>query len=260
MTPIETAVGRVVARRPGGERKAAAITPRPANDPGHPVPVLPPELQDQVDRLRGKRFGDMVMTMPGGRPVFHPQAADFLDRFRAATEPAAEAQIHRWFIDIARSLAPGAVSADAVFGALLLICGDYPAVCWDRSTARAIVSANKFLPSASEIKEVVQPVADSVLGPLRELERIARADPSTAGVFHGGPARESREVYPVQPPPPVPEAKRSTAKAAAVEADSAEEADPIDPEAAKAQLLAAFGEAAFATDLLAARRAKGGGQ
>ena len=62
--------------------------------------------------------------------------------------------------------------------------------------------SNRKRPSAPELAdEVLRPIADALEREIAALDRIARADPATAGM-PTGPARESRTPYPVQPAPP----------------------------------------------------------
>ena len=220
MTSLRDAVGRV---RNSAGKPSAVVPIRPANDGlSFPAPVLSPALQQQIDRLSGN-FG---LSMPDG-PVFDPDAAGFIEAQRLAVRPASEDMIRKWFMVIVGSLAPGSVNPDAVFAALLLVCGDYPAACWCRETAAAIVGKEKFLPLAAVIKEAVQPIADRLTGPLRWLERIAQAKPETAGTVHFGPAREAKG-YVLPPPPPEKTPQRRPLRERKV-------ADDIDPDEAAEQ-------------------------
>lgn len=198
---ISDLVGRIVATRPSDPKALARHVPAPPG--GHPEPTLPDDLQTLVDVVGGGSvFGDFRMVREA---VYHPLAAGFADEQRRALLPAPEQAIRTWYRLLSQGVAasPG---SDGLVEGVLLLCGDYPAACWTRDTARAVLRAidpaRPFWPTAPQVDAVLRPIAERMRGRASRLDQIARADPATAGDFHAGPARESAEVYKLPPPPP----------------------------------------------------------
>jgi hypothetical protein len=168
MITIGPALSRVVDIRPEESRKVRTSTTT--------VPVLPDRLQRQVDLLIGAvKFADFRMTMPDDAARFDPEAARYAEEMRATFAPAAPEDIRTWLMPIVKSLAPGAISASALFDALMLTCDDLPAGCWGREAQREIVRRHKFLPLAAEFEEVLQPIAKKLRASVAALERMAEA-------------------------------------------------------------------------------------
>lgn len=190
MKRIDTLVGQIVDARRAHRPETAPALVAPPPEGGYPEPVLPDALQRQVDALESVRYGDFRTAV--WDPSFDPEAARFAAEQRLALLPAPPSVIRAWYRGVTESLSLGDRDGAAMFRALLLVCGDYPAACWSREAARAVIrEAGDFWPSATKIDAVLSPIAERMKARLQRLDRIARADPATSGRFHTGPARAS---------------------------------------------------------------------
>ena len=78
---------------------------------------------------------------------------------------------------------------EARLAGIAFVCGDLPAEVWSSEALKTATGRFKFWPSAPELDEVLRPIADAMEAEIKALDRIAGADPATAG-WPTGPARE----------------------------------------------------------------------
>jgi hypothetical protein len=228
---MTVSIGNVLRHmQPPAEMSPLPAPPRPEG--GYPVPVLPDDLRQQVELLEGRhRFGDFIMNPRDDKPDFDARAVGYAELQKLAMQPATEMEIRRWFTVLVKVLAPGAITPQALFHGLLLVCGKYPAACFSDETAAALIGANTFLPSVAEMKAVLLPIADQLRGTLHGLERIKRA---------GQPRGQAREAFGWFDQKLADIARDARATAEAARPDR-EEAAPDDPPRTVEEQLAALG-------------------
>jgi hypothetical protein len=223
------------------------------------APQLPARLRQQVARILAgpTRYpGVPGSDDPGLRlrppvPTYDPDAERIAAELRAMLErPADRQMMHDWLELLAASVNNPPASEREFslrLAAVVMACGDLPAVCWGQDTLQAAVRTSKFWPSVAEIYALLKRRADQLQAELAAVEQIARANDYGPTVVPGngestapydpGPASPAHAPHPSMP-------KRDP------------DAQPIRvDEAEKARVLAAFGIKPGEPDLLAARRA-----
>lgn len=163
----------------GAVAKAIATPPRQEVAPttATPLPVLPDSLRQRVEQATPSRYtdGDGNAFVVNHEPMFHPEAARYLEQMRAALLPAPTEVILVWLRSLAKAMPAGAVSPESLFEGLLDACGDLPAPVWCAAARRQLLRNNKFLPGVAEIYAVLQAIAEPLRDQLSGLERVVRA-------------------------------------------------------------------------------------
>jgi hypothetical protein len=213
-----------------------------------PLPI-DPELRAQVERLKAGRTrlpgipgtDDPGLVLAQVEARYHPGAQAEADALRARLARRADRKtIAQWLGVLATTVANPPASEEAFearVSGIAFVCGDLPAEVWSRETLKAATGRYKFWPSAPELAdEVLRPIADAMEREIAALDRIARADPATAG-WPTGPARESTVPYnPVASTAPKIERRRSLRERGDDDFDR-EEAAKLDAEARKSMIL-----------------------
>jgi hypothetical protein len=179
---------------------------------------IDPELRAQVERLKAGRTrlpgipgtDDPGLALAPVEARYHPGAQAEADALRARLARRADRKtIAQWLGVLATTVANPPASEEAFearLAGVAFVCGDLPAEVWSRETLKAATGRFKFWPSAPELAdEVLRPIASAMEAEIAAYDRVARADPATAGIPTG--ARESMVPY-VLPTPPAPREPR----------------------------------------------------
>ena len=141
-----------------------------------PIPQAPPELAQKLGSFDG-----MDLIRGTVSPVVVQQARHHLAALEAFHKPAGEQQIEAW----CRMLRGGTAPIDerefsSRLFAIRATCEDLPGWVWSRETLKLAWRECKFFPSAAEVFDILDAVAQKGLRGTSHVRMLAAATPAAA--------------------------------------------------------------------------------
>lgn len=141
-----------------------------------PAPIPPAELAQKL-----AAFDGMDLIRGTVAPLVVEQAQRHLVALEAFHRPAAEGQIEAWCRMLRGGTAPiEEREFSARLFAIRATCDDLPAWVWSRETLKIAWKICKFFPTAAEVFELLEPVAERGSRGLAQVRLLAAVVPVVA--------------------------------------------------------------------------------
>lgn len=141
-----------------------------------PLPVMPPELAQKCATFDGM---DLIRGTVPARVV--EQARAHLAALEAYHRPAPSALIELWCRKLRGGMAPlGEADFIGRLEAIQSSCGELPAWVWTSETHKLAWRRFKFFPTAHEMFEFLDEIAQKGMRGLSQVRMLANAKPSLA--------------------------------------------------------------------------------
>jgi hypothetical protein len=222
------------------------------------APLEPPTIG-----LELRRELDYVLEQPLDYvPTWQAGAEAIADRLRIGLAPATRAMADQWLAMLAGVVANAPTEPtkiDAQCGAVWFLCREFPAGVWSEASLIAYCDRSPFWPAPADMRQFMRERAELLAREIAGLDRIAKA-PRSHPIARGSSAHlekilaSGKSTVLKEPTEPCP---RDPAEVVAnlTQTFKSEQAEkPPEKPHSLDDMRKVFGEEAFATDLLAARR------
>lgn len=150
--------------------------------------AIPATISRAVQALTGPRYADFALEL---QPPTQTEIAAAIQALPAVEQAAASVLpdvLKSWLRALSEALPVGSVASDPsrlvnAVRAICEACGEFPAACFTPKTRGEVLRRCRFFPSAAELAEIIQPIADrerAILSAVRSIATALPAPPSQA--------------------------------------------------------------------------------